>query len=385
MIQSLSNPSGEPSVQDALWHVALSDNSGQVDFKYVFDVYINGSQLIRSKHFANPSTGRGYFDAGPIVRNEFSYQWFVPNGVNPDNCYLAQPNDSGQISLRYDIRVGEDYSGVTTTNMASGTVQVFNWVPALFRRRQYDMTSMANKYMSDRPRVARHGLGEKLMIPIRCDAALKINCSAYDYNNNLIQSLSQSGTYANNGFVQLDIGSAGVNDTIGVEIVNENVKYYDVWFNSLEKFRVYLDCNPKYETVLLHFVNYWGMFETARFSLVRRLNMEVERKSFQKNDVRFGSGVTYYDSNNVYHETKTNYGSKATWYYKVTMDFPTDEEYQWIEQLIQSPLIYFQDGNDYYPVTLRTNNYEYSKQVFNGLKVLELEFDLNQTRYGYRR
>lgn len=385
MIASLLSPSGEPSVQDALWHVATSDNSGQVDMRYVFDVFVNGQQLVRSKVFPDPSTSKGYFDAGSIVRNEFTYEWFVPEQPLPNNSYLALPNDSGEISLNYDIRVGEDYSGITTTNMASGTTQVFNWRPDLFKRRQQDLTRFSNKFLSNRPRKARAGLNEKLMIPIRTDAALKIKCNTYGFGNQLIETREQSGTYSNNGFVQLDIGSYALNATIGAEMVNENVKYYDVWFNDFEKQRVYMDCNPLFTPVLLHFINQYGMYETARFGLASKLSMDVERKTFTKPDYRLGSSVTYYNENNIYHETKINYGSKSDWIYKLTMDCPTDAEYVWLEELIMSPKIYLEKDSSYYPVTLRTSNYERSTNQTSGLKPLEVEVELNQTRYGFRR
>ena len=118
-ITLISAPSGEPSVQDSLYHTVSSTNSVQPDFKYVFDIFVGGVQQVRVKQFPEPNTGRGYFDAGPIVRNGFTYAWFDPtNGT--DHVYLNQPSPSGEISQLYQIRVGEYFSGVTTVNMASG-------------------------------------------------------------------------------------------------------------------------------------------------------------------------------------------------------------------------------------------------------------------------
>ena len=49
MITSLISPSGDVSAQDDLWHIATSDNSGQTDFKFVFDVFKGADQLVRVK------------------------------------------------------------------------------------------------------------------------------------------------------------------------------------------------------------------------------------------------------------------------------------------------------------------------------------------------
>jgi hypothetical protein len=77
------------------------------------------------------------------------------------------------------------------------------------------------------------------------------------------------------------------------------------------------------------------------------------------------------------------------------MNYPTDEEYRWLSELIASPQIYAKfpeadnDFNGLYislmPVTIKNTNYEYSTNQNNGLKVLEIEVEMNQTRYGFLR
>jgi hypothetical protein len=67
------------------------------------------------------------------------------------------------------------------------------------------------------------------------------------------------------------------------------------------------------------------------------------------------------------------------------MNYPTDEEYEWLAELISSPKIYLEIEGYYYPVTIKNTNYEYSTNQNNGLKALEIEVELNQTRYGFLR
>ena len=40
-------PTDNSSVHDDLWHVVTSNNSSAVDFKYVFDFFSGGKQLIK--------------------------------------------------------------------------------------------------------------------------------------------------------------------------------------------------------------------------------------------------------------------------------------------------------------------------------------------------
>jgi hypothetical protein len=81
----------------------------------------------------------------------------------------------------------------------------------------------------------------------------------------------------------------------------------------------------------------------------------------------------------------TNYSIKSTYNYKLTADALTDDEYTWMADLISSPQILMEIDSYFYPVTLIDNNYEFSKNVFNKLKALELTFNMNQNRYSQLR
>lgn len=383
MAITLINPSGKPSVQDNLWHIATSDNSGQTDFKFVFDVYKGSEQLIRAKVFPTPGSGKGYFDAGPVVRNEMDYTWFAPNG----NFFSTELNESGQIAQTYTIKVGEDYSGVTSLNLASGNITAYNWSAPLFKRRMQDLSAKDNNFLTDRFLNAYANFGEDLYIGV------------HELTNVVIQKFQSNGTNTNSStytpspgaseYYQINTSPDAVNDLIGSSFIDSNTNYYLVKINaggSNIQLKVNVVCNGKFTPIPLHFMNAYGVFETARFDLVNRLSKNMERKTFEKRDYEFGStSVNYYDANNKYVESKINYGSKINWNYKLTMYPPSDSDYQWLSQLIDSPLIYAEIDSEYYPITIVETNYEYSKHDFNGLKPLELNIELNQKRFGYKR
>lgn len=389
-IPSLINPSGKPSVQDNLWHIATSDNSGQVDFKYVFDVFKGNEQLIRAKVFPSPDNGKGYFDAGPIVRNEINYQWFNPNG----EFFSYSPNVSGEIGQGYQIRVGEDFSGITTLNLASGNVTGYNFVPPVFKRRMFDFTAKNNRSLTDRFLNMASNFGEDLYFPLHSSVLITLTITRYIGNST---TTSTPYTFTpDNQYQQLNIGPDSVNvllDDIASFTINSSTTKYVLRFQLAGGFEysvvVNMECNGKFTPIPLHFMNAYGMYETARFQLVNRLSKEIERKTFEKRDYSFGSSsVDYYTthgSNKKYIESKINYGSKINWNYKLTMYPPSDSDYQWLAQLIDSPIIYAEIDSEYYPVTIKETNYEYSKHDFNGLRPLELNIEMNQKRYGYKR
>lgn len=376
-----ANPASGSTVQDDLWHVATSTASGSTDMKYIFEVFVGGNRKISVRQFPEPSNGKAYFNAGAIVRNSITFNWFEPVGT----AYVYEPNLSGEMGIQYVLEMREEVSGITSLVLASSTTTAYNYKAPLFQRRILSLTDRLNKWLTNRPPYANTKLGENLYIPFYTDAALNLKCTTYDASNNQIATASGSTTTIENGFVQMNIGSAAIATALGLTI-NDSVKYYDVWFNSFEKMRVNVVCNPKYNPINIHFMNAWGMWDSERFDLVSKLNMSVERKGFEQRDYRFnGNAVDYKSASNRYYEGATNYSNKESYTYKLTADALTDDEYTWMADLITSPQILMEIEGYFYPVTLIDNTYEFSKNVYNKLKVLELTFNMNQTRYSQLR
>jgi hypothetical protein len=380
MITQLAYPSGEPTVQDALWHVFNTNVTGQTDFKYVMDLYVGGVQQVRVKLFPDPTNNKGYFDAGNVVRNTMTYDWLTPDAA----YFLAEPNVSGQIGQTYQYRIGEEYSGTTYLNRASGNITAYNFNAPLFKRRQSDLTVKQNKFMTNRPSTINASLNDNIFMGVY-DNNFACEIITYNANNNVINSDSLS--IMNDKFAQLNIGVPGINEGLGSSFIDASVKYYDIKSVSPSTLltRVYLECNGRYDSYNLHFLNDWGMFDTAKFNLVSKLSMDIERKGFEKRDYKFGSSSVDYYANNKYVESKINYQNKKDYTYKLTMNAPTDEEYVWLAELVASPQIYFEYDGNYYPVTIKATNYEFSKYVNNRLRVFEVEIEMNQTRYSQLR
>lgn len=376
-ITNIAYPTGSPSVQDSLWHIFDSSLTA-TDLKYVVDLYVGGVQQVRVKLYPEPLSGIGYFDAGPIVRNTMTYSWFTPK----EELIVCEPNGSGQIAQTYQYRIGEESSGVTNLNLASGNVTAYNWTAPLFKRKVSDISTYNGKAYTNRPSTINLNLTDNLYIGGKEVSGVTV--ATYNQSNTLITSVNLS-LLSMRSFIQLNIGPNAINTTYGSALINSAVKYYTVTIGTTT-FRINLECNPKYESYNLHFLNHLGVFDSAIFDLASRLTMDVQRKSFEKRDYTLGaSSVTYYDSNKKYNDSKINFLNKKDHSYKLTMNAPTDAEYEWLAELIDSPQVFFELDGYYYPVSIKPNNYEYSKYVNNRLRVFEVEIDLNQTRYSQLR
>ena len=374
-IYNIAYPSGTPSVQDTLWHIFSTDVAAD-DYKYVMDIFVGGVQQVRVKLYPEPSNGRGYFDAGMIVRNTFTYEWLTPS----NNVLMCEPNASGQMAQTYNYRIGEEYSGVTYLNSVSGNVTAYNWTAPLFKRKVSDLSVYNNKALSNRPNVINASLGDNIFIGAKDVSGVVVST----YNNSNVKIADTTFNLGSTkAFAQLNIGSPALNNP--TEIINTAVKYYTVTIGG-SVFRVNLDCNPMYQSYNLHFMNHLGMFDTAKFDLASRLNMNVTRKNYTKRDYTLNnSSVTYYDANKKYNSSNVNYLNKKDHTYKLTMNAPTDAEYEWLAELIDSPQVYFELDGYYYPVNMKIDAFEYSKYVNNRLRVFEVEIDLNQPRYSQLR
>ena len=381
MISIYSAPAAGSTVQDALWHVAASDASGSTDMRYVFDVYVNNDQKVSVKVYPDPQTGLGIFDAGPTVRNEITYQWFTPG----DAIFApTQPNLSGDCGITYRVEYGEDASGVTTYNMASGNTVAYNYLPTLFKRRQQFLSSKLNKFFTNRPKRAYVDLTDNLYVPLYTNDTPDAVITSYNHNNQVEDTHTETGELAN-GFIQMNIGPKAINATIGTDFIHAGIKYYTVLVAD-ETFTINIKCDCPYEPVFLHFLNAWGMFDTAKFGLVKRLSMEVERKSFTKRDFNTTGGTpSYYDSNGKYEESSIGFLNKSDHSYRITMDAPFDDEAEWLSELFNSAQVYAEIDGYYYPVILKNNNYEYSKYINNRLRPVEVDIEIKQTRFSHLR
>jgi hypothetical protein len=155
--------------------------------------------------------------------------------------------------------------------------------------------------------------------------------------------------------------------------------------------RVNYTC-PKINSVQLHFLNRYGAFETMSFDAVNKQIAAIERKQYKRQGIELGSAsVSEFSSSDytgfgetyVFSTKDTTFYTKQDYSYKLTSDWVNETDYNWLKQLIASPLVYTDvynlgDSTIYYPVQIKTATWEqklnYSDKMFN----LELEINVGQ-------
>ena len=396
-----SSPATYASMHDDLWFVASSTNVGETSFKFVYDVYVNGSQVSRTKVFPAPSAEGSYgiFNSSPMVRS-YVTNYFEPSG----NSILVASND--KIKVDYTLQIGEEFvSGgnlVTTLNMASGALSAYNYYPPLFA----DIFFVNN----DTPLVLSDYY-ENLLIENFTDdwlterdnqqigieygdnfyaTYLKITAGTYSAWVDVVNEAgavvdTASGNITLSGQMNLFNCQAGhINSWAGRTLITAASYGYNVYLKRgvaiSRKLQFIQKCYPKFKQYNLHFLNRLGGWDTMKFALVNRRSTELQRASYRRNDWQLsGNRMTNIDSYNKYNETTLNYAIQHKDKFHLISDWVTYQDYEWLAQLVASTITYIEVQGAYFPVTISSNTYEY--KVNNADKIFNFEIDIEVGKY----
>lgn len=176
-------------------------------------------------------------------------------------------------------------------------------------------------------------------------------------------------------------------------IITSSVSYYTVQLfentptavSEIITFEIEESC--RYEHKRLHFLNKLGGFDAFNFTKVNKKTTDINRKTYKTTPSRVsGSGYayTYKDKANV-----TYYVSKKE-KMKLVSDWLTDEEHEWLLELVASQDIYLETTNSkgdtqYKPIE-KVNQKSYVQTTGNIDKLfnLEIEIEFSQLDYSQR-
>ncbi len=396
-----SSPAPYSSMHDDLWFVSSSTNVGQTAFKFVYDVYVNGSQVSRTKVYPSPSAEGSYgvFNASPMVRS-FVTNYFEPSG----NSILVASND--KIKVDSQIRVGEEYvSGgnlITIPNVASGALASYNYYPPLFAdilfvnnntplvlSDYYDnllLENFTDDWITERD-------NEKITIEYGDNfyaTYFKITAGTYSAWIDVINESgavvdTASGNITFSGEMNLFNCQAGhINTFAGTTLITENTYGYNVYLKRgvavSRKLQFIQKCYPKYKQYNLHFLNRLGGWDTMKFALVNRRSTELQRASYRRNDWQLsGNTMSNIDAYNKYNETTLNYAIQHKDKFHLISDWVSQQDYEWLGQLFASTIVYMEVQGAYFPVTISSTNYEYKLETSD--KLFNFEIDIEVGKY----
>lgn len=388
-----SSPNTYQSFHEDLWFVVSSTNTAQTNFKYVFDVYINGTLVSRVKSFPQPSTGKGIFNAANIVRNYWS-SYFKPSAT-------AFSYVGSDIRINYVVKYGEEYGGTLYTNLSETDTDAFNYYPNLLNgAAAYDGNWFENNYtyrlLTNRDPLnltTRRTNGQCFVSLLNSSINTPINWNLdVTRYGNLTPSTVTGGNVSVSDYAMMDLSPASINTYLGTSFINSNTEYYLVEFNANGgaqfSTRVNIICEPRYTTIPIHFLNSLGGYDTINFSLVNKESRSFERKSFEQMDWQLsGDVMSRTDNFSRFNGGSVQFATAQTITYKLTSDWLNLTEYNWIKELIGSPEVYMQDTTNLYyiPVKISTSSWTEKKRYADKVYNLELDIEFGSKAYSQYR
>ncbi len=189
-LQIYNTPNSYAPAYNQMIFTLSSDNVAQPNFRYIADVYMNGSSdYTRLQCAPNPTNSSGVFDISGIAQN------FLSQDADDNTTTFKQCENS---IAYYQVQFGEQYgasSGITNyTNLTNRTGYCFNGIfdPLAFldfATNTYVLNSSSTQFLTDRPTFETRA-GEKLIL------GFMVSAEAVAYNLEII-SYYDEGTIFN--------------------------------------------------------------------------------------------------------------------------------------------------------------------------------------------
>lgn len=364
----LISPAGNPLV-----FTFSSNQTAQVNFSFVVEVYIDGLLRITQEVFRQFNT-LGRIDVSEAVQSTLSNI-----RITTDIEY-----DATDSMVEYYIIVYEKY-GATPTIQASDTsttVKAFNGsieYPDFvsWDYSDYDPWQVNySKFLTYFPRNKRAlcGLEENFYLGYFEQtgvevATLVVNIVDINNNNTAFAALTLTSTEFN----ILNVGPQVLIDNTSLVAADfDDCYYYTVYVELTDKatetFRIYLDSDCKrYETYRLHWLNKLGSFDSFTFGLVSTESATVQSFGYQRDPgVWDGTSYTY----PLYAGQKIDFAKTKSEQLVLNSDWINQDVQQWlVKSLYDSPLVYLErdNGTAFEPVKVTNSSYTLKNRRRDGL------------------
>lgn len=364
----LISPAGNPLV-----FTFSSDQTAQVNFSFVVEVYIDGLLRITQEVFRQFNT-LGRIDVSEAVQSTLSNI-----RITTDIEY-----DATDSMVEYYIIVYEKY-GATPTIQASDTsttVKAFNGSIEYADYVSWDYSDYdpqltgSSLFLTYFPRNKRAlcGLEENFYLGYFEQTGLEVATllvNIFDINNN--NTTYASLTLTSTEFNIINVGPQVLIDNTSLVAADFDDCYYytvqvELTDQATESFKIYLDSDCKrYETFRLHWLNKLGSFDSFTFGLVSTESATVQSFGYQRDPgVWDGTSYTY----PLYAGQKIDFAKTKSEQLVLNSDWINQDVQQWlVKSLYDSPLVYLErdNGTAFEPVKVTNSSYTLKNRRRDGL------------------
>ena len=394
-ITILATPKDFAPVYNKMEYLISSTNTAQTNFAHLVDIYINGSvtKTVRLRIPVRPSDNYGKVDIHRVLESALTSD--VGNPLGTDGTYEA-PNSS----LTYIVEFGEEfgttvlqYPNLTTDSSRSAFNASLEKRPFInWDVTDYELDGVTKKFITNMPdnhkvSINSHGwLYYKAPTPLTGFTIVTKDSSGATINSFRIDTSASSGDIQ---FVPSSPASLNnidnANLAVGVQpIIIDSVASYEIAAKGgVSETRTFiLEENCKYNTNTLIFQNNLGGFDNFTFYLGDESTTKIEKKDMKVNvDAVVGTDIVY----SMNEREKVTYYTKKSETIKLISDWISEEESNWLLELMSSPEIYLQNGDELTAVAkIKATNYTKKKVVRDKLFKIEVELELGYDDYRQR-
>ena len=393
-----ATPKDFAPVYNKMEYLITSDNATEPNFAHLVDIYINGSgtKTVRLRIPVRPTDGRGKVDIHRVLESALTSDVGNPLGIL--GTYEA-PNSS----LSYIVEFGEEY-GTTVVQYPNLTTDISrNAINASLEKAnfinwditEYELTAGTKKFLTNMPdnhkvSINSHGwLYYKKGIPINT-----FTVKTYDSGRiGLLNTFEITATGTSGEIQFLPSSPASLNNMdnssfLGSQpVIDSDVAYYTILAQGVAKVvsetRTFvIEENCKYNVNTLIFQNNLGGFDNFTFYLGDESMTAIERKDMKVNvDTVVGTDIVY----SMNEREKVTYYTKKSETIKLMSDWISEEDSNWLLELMSSPEIYLQSGDELIAVAkIKATNYTKKKVVREKLFKIEVELEMGYDDYRQR-
>jgi hypothetical protein len=366
-----SSPQDYTTSDNPVTWVWSSDETAQDNFSYRITVIIGG--VTNSVHLVFPEAGEyAHFDMSQIVKSELTHP--------PVDQTTIEVDGNNYIEARLLI---EEVYGTPATGQDSLQDASFIYKARLDDLDWIDLTATDFYWMTEFPSTEQYlvGYNEEQRILIKNNTVTDtITIELFDISGSSINSVTE--VLSSNRMSQLNIKPSFLVANTSLTQANFDSAYRmvlttDSGGKGSREFHLDNTCD-KYERKRFMFLSRIGSLESFSFTQVSRLTSSGKGANYSK---QFGEWVGTEFQYNKSSGRNINYVNTFTDKLSLNSDFISEGKQNWVvKNLLESPLVYLQDGDDLIRVVVTGKGYEQKKRENDLLFNQTLEVDFSNTR-----
>lgn len=383
---------------------ASSNQTAQPNFNYTVvctDVISGDTQTYQVP--PTPVDGDCIFDTKPFTET------FLEHYI-PLNTYGWQVADGGVRKIR--VNIGETYG--STPAYASGTnIDFIAWNGIIdwseypsYDPGDYVYDALANhipylntnsvEYTFDGRSNYIYALTSQIGDVLEIQIAT-YNSAGVNINNSQIPNPYRALSDYSQKYICIDIGHKGLTEiasglvTGDYPIMTDDCAYYTITDSVVTgtppagtltlKKTIYVNCEAKYDVFTVHYLKKNGAFQTLNFSKLSQETLSKTQKTYSKLPFEYAANqYTYLSSARVKKTLSTDRVERVT----LNTDWMEPSEVEYHQDLLDSPVIYFDFGSSYLQVMLNTDSYKLNKRYNEKMFSMTMDFEYahSNTRQG---